>query len=128
MKKLTYILIGLAVLVGSFFAFNNYIYNEKQGDGLSDVPYQAILAGVYLCLPHTPDVTGPEAEACTMGIKTDVGEYYALDTDEALYESLKSRTNSRISVSGLVVPIEQISTDHWQKFPIKGIMKVESVQ
>lgn len=32
MKTFIYILIGLLVLVGAFFAFNNYIYNEKQAD------------------------------------------------------------------------------------------------
>jgi heat shock protein HslJ len=32
MKTTIYILIAIAVLVGGFYAFNNYIYNEKQGD------------------------------------------------------------------------------------------------
>ena len=32
MKKIIYILIALLVLVGLFFAFNAYVYNEKQGD------------------------------------------------------------------------------------------------
>lgn len=32
MKTTLYILIGVAVLIGLFFAFNNYIYNEKQGE------------------------------------------------------------------------------------------------
>ncbi len=32
MKTTIYILIAIVVLVGGFFAFNNYIYNEKQGD------------------------------------------------------------------------------------------------
>ncbi len=32
MKTIIYIIIGLGVLVGGFFAFNNYIYKEKQGE------------------------------------------------------------------------------------------------
>ncbi len=32
MKTTIYILIGIAVLVGGFFALNKYIYNEKQGE------------------------------------------------------------------------------------------------
>lgn len=35
MKILIWVLIGAAVLVGGFYALNSYIYNEKQGDGLS---------------------------------------------------------------------------------------------
>ena len=34
MKKIIlYILIGFIILIGAFFAINNYIYNQKQGDG-----------------------------------------------------------------------------------------------
>ncbi len=32
MKTFIYIIIAITVIVGAFFAFNQYIYNEKQGD------------------------------------------------------------------------------------------------
>lgn len=32
MKKIIYIIIIVALLVGGFYAFNSYIYNEKQAD------------------------------------------------------------------------------------------------
>lgn len=37
MKTIIYILIAILVLVGGFFAFNRYIYNEKQGDSTGKV-------------------------------------------------------------------------------------------
>lgn len=38
MNKVIYAVAGLLILVGGFFAFNNYIYNEKQADEVSEVP------------------------------------------------------------------------------------------
>lgn len=35
MKKILLILAGLLILVAAFYAFNSYIYNEKQGDAAS---------------------------------------------------------------------------------------------
>ena len=35
-KILTYVVLAVVVLVAGFFAFNSYIYNEKQGDLASD--------------------------------------------------------------------------------------------
>ncbi len=34
MKTLLWILIGLVILLGAFYALNSYIYDEKQGEGL----------------------------------------------------------------------------------------------
>lgn len=38
MKTFIYIIIAIVVIVGGFFAFNNYIYNEKQGDNTAVLP------------------------------------------------------------------------------------------
>ncbi len=38
MKTFTYIIIAIALVVGAFFAFNRYIYNEKQGDSTATLP------------------------------------------------------------------------------------------
>ncbi|MEN9390676.1 MAG: hypothetical protein RLZZ283_776 [Candidatus Parcubacteria bacterium] len=43
MKYLTYIVVAIVVLVAAFYAFNSYIYNEKQGDGL----FTDYRSGVY---------------------------------------------------------------------------------
>ncbi len=36
MKKLIYILVAVAVLVGAFYWFNSYIYEQKQAPAFSD--------------------------------------------------------------------------------------------
>lgn len=53
MKTLVYVIIAILVLVGGFFAFNSYIYNEKQGDT------------TVLPLPvpeNTGEIDGPKGE------------------------------------------------------------------
>ncbi|MEK7530521.1 MAG: hypothetical protein AAB573_01525 [Patescibacteria group bacterium] len=43
-KYLTYAIMAILVLIVAFYAFNSYIYNEKQGDGA----FSEYRSGVYL--------------------------------------------------------------------------------
>jgi hypothetical protein len=128
MKKALFLTALLAiVLVGSFYAFNAYIYNEKQGDGVIDA-YHGTLTGEYVCLPHT-DTDGPQTMECALGIKTDVGEYYAVDFAAMSQIPPALVMGDRFSANGLITPIELLSTDHWQIYDIEGIFSVtDSVQ
>lgn len=120
-KTIGYVFLGLLVLVGAFFLLNNYIYHEKQEGDVVE-PYEARLEGEYVCLPHK-DTEGPQTDECAAGIKTVADEYYALDLAQA--EELDSLTlGDRISATGLVTPIERLSTDHWKQYMIEGIFSV----
>lgn len=117
-------MIAAVVLVGGFFALNTYIYQEKQNASNDSVePYRATLSGEYVCLPHA-DQSGPQTTECAFGIKTDSGEYFAVDL------SLMSETNpgievgERFSANGTVTPIEMISAYQWQKYDVAGIFSV----
>jgi hypothetical protein len=111
------------VLTAAFYAFNAYIYTEKQGDGLSMEPYRGTLSGEYVCLPHT-DTTGPQTKECALGIKTEVGEYYAVDFSAMSQTNPGLETGDFFKANGLITPIERLSTDHWKKYPIEGIFSV----
>jgi hypothetical protein len=126
-KTSTAVGIILLVLIASFVTLNKYVYDEKQASpeemAESYEPYRATLAGEYMCLPHV-DSSGPQTMECAFGLKTDAGEYYAVDF------SLMSQTppplsiGDRLSASGLVTPIERLSTDHWRQYPIQGIFSL----
>jgi heat shock protein HslJ len=124
MKKITLIAVVLAVLVAAYFFFNFFIYTEKQGTGEID-RYRATLSGEYVCLPHK-NTGGPQTLECAFGLKTDVGEYYALDFNLMSQSPVPPNIpmNTRITASGVVTPIEMLSTDMWQKYPIEGIFSV----
>jgi hypothetical protein len=122
MKGLVWILVILAVLGGGFYLFNNYIYQEKQGENTYE-PYRATLSGEYLCLPHV-DTSGPQTLECAFGLKTDDGIYYALDFNLMSQTIPDLMMGQRISASGVVTPVERLSSDHWRQYPIVGIFSV----
>ena len=84
---------------------------------------RATLSGVYLCLPHV-DTTGRQTDECALGLKTDVGAYYAVDFNQMPEAQAQLAMGDRFQANGTVTPIERLSTDHWQKYPIEGIFSV----
>ncbi|RJR15016.1 hypothetical protein C4579_03030 [Candidatus Microgenomates bacterium] len=122
-KPISVVLIFVLITVFGFFAFNNFIYQQKQGNGESVAPYEATLTGVYVCLPHR-DTSGPQTLECAYGLKTQVGEYYALDFGENVPLS-NFVSGESVTLSGIITPIEYISSDYWQKYAIAGIFSVK---
>ena len=123
MKKTVIIILTVALLVGGFYAFNAYIYNEKQADSGEVSRYRGTLTGEMVCLPHR-DTGGPHTMECAFGMKTDVGEYYALDFTLMSQQHLPMDIGVRFTANGQITPLALLSTDHWQKYDIEGIFSV----
>lgn len=120
------IVAAIVVIVG-FYAVNTYVYREKQVPNTVE-SYRGTLSGEVVCLPHR-DTSGPQTMECAYGLKTEVGEYYALDLAAMSQEHPPLETGTRISANGLITPIELLSTDHWQTYDVEGIFSVtDSVQ
>jgi hypothetical protein len=90
---------------------------------IADVPVRATLSGVYVCLPYK-NTKNSQTDECRYGIKTDKGEYYAIDFSLSSSEQPAPVLGEKIRASGVLVAIEQLSTDMWQKYDIKGIFSV----
>ncbi|OGM28904.1 hypothetical protein A2801_03010 [Candidatus Woesebacteria bacterium RIFCSPHIGHO2_01_FULL_41_10] len=88
----------------------------------TNAPYQTTLSGEYVCLPHK-DTSGPQTMECAFGIKTPDGTHYAVDFGEN-GDLTQFVAGESVTLSGLVTPIEYISTDHWQIYDIVGIFSV----
>ncbi len=121
------------ICVGLFFVYEK---NHRAVNGppvsvphsVTDIPTKASFEGIYTCLPHW-DTTGPQTLECALGIQTGEATYYALDTNLLSPNSVFNlATGSRIRVEGTLVPIEQISSDHWQKYNVRGILQATSLQ
>jgi hypothetical protein len=125
MRKLLLIIsITFIVLIASFFALNTYIYNEKQAAPSEEIkPYRGTLSGEYVCLPHT-NQNGPQTLECAFGIKTTSGEYYAVDFNLMSQTPPELKAGDKFTANGTITPIEMLSTDHWKKYPIKGIFSI----
>ncbi|HEX7724886.1 MAG TPA: hypothetical protein VF438_04080 [Candidatus Paceibacterota bacterium] len=86
-------------------------------------PYSATLVGEYLCLPHT-NTGGPQTLECALGMKTGDGKYFALDFSSMSQVQGQLATGDRFSAHGTVTPVQRLSTNQWQKYPILGIFTV----
>jgi hypothetical protein len=126
-KPLLILGIFAVLLIGGFLVLNSYIYNQKQaGAGEVPTPYRATLTGEYICLPPPA-----EGSPCTEALKTDQAEYYVIDFNLMSQEKPELREGDRFTASGVMTPIEYLSTDHWQTYPveIEGIFSItDSVQ
>lgn len=85
------------------------------------------LTGTYECLPHK-NTEGPQTMECALGLFGTDGYHYALDLT-ALHSGgmINFATGTTLEVDGMLVPIEQISSNHWQKYNIRGIIKVTNL-
>lgn len=122
-KYILRIAIMILILLGGFYLLNNYIYKQKQGSGTETEPYRTTLTGVQTCLLHK-DTSGPQTKECAIGMQTDTGEYYALDFMLISQIPPEIDTGERFTASGLITPIERLSTDHWQKYNVQGIFSI----
>ena len=120
---------GVEVIVRGVFTLHEDTRYESMGIievesiQLADVPQRMSITGTYLCLPHK-DTSGAQTDECATGIQTDDGLYYGLDLSLSSQTMPELTVGDRLSANGVMIPIEQLSTDHWQQYPIVGIFSV----
>lgn len=119
-------IVGVVVAgVVGFFAFNQYIYNQKQADQEILPPFDGEIMGEYVCLPHR-DTQGPQTMECAYGIRLDDGTHMALDFGPDPEDLAQFQVGERATLTGHFTPIQVISSDRWFKYDIKGIFSVKS--
>ncbi len=86
-------------------------------------PLRATLEGTLVCLLPA-DQESMQTDECALGLRTDDGTHYAIDF--MLMSSIPEshEAGDRITGSGVLVPIERLSTDHWRKYGVVGIFSV----
>ena len=96
---------------------------EVTSVGPAGVSKQESLSGTYRCLPHA-DGSALATNECAYGIETAAGDMYALDLRLVSNSVPQIAAGDTFSAQGIVVPADQLNTDAWQKYPIKGIFSV----
>ena len=121
--------VGALIIVGGIYWLNNRMAVRELPTEVPPITTgtsTVTLRGEYVCLPHR-DTSGPQTLECALGLKADNGLYYALDTSRVASSSvIATNTGTRLVVEGVIVPIETISSDWWQKYAIRGIIQVNS--
>lgn len=122
--KQQFALLGVLVAIALVFIFIGGLISPRVEPQTSSTdPYRATLSGVQVCLPHK-DTSGPQTLECALGLKTDSGEYYALNLQMLSQEQPVIPNGARVTANGLVTPIENLSSDRWQRYNVKGIFSV----
>lgn len=91
----------------------------------SDAPRVSSIRGNVTCLPKKGD--GPHTMECAMGIRALDGKHYAVDVSDLVTPLFDIAAEQQITLTGLVVPIEQMSSDQWKTYDIVGIMKASEL-
>lgn len=84
------------------------------------------VTGLHVCLP-VKNPNEPHNDICRFGIWTDEGDYFALDLTALSSPGFNFPTGTRLTVNGLVVPLENISADLLE-YDIIGLIKVTNAE
>lgn len=88
-----------------------------------DTPQQVTMTGTFVCLPHKEQGEF-QTQECAFGIQTEDGKYYAVDFGLSSNSEIEPAIGEEFTASGILTPIEEISSDHWSIYPIEGIFSV----
>lgn len=90
------------------------------------VPTPITLTGTYTCLPKK-STGGPVTLECAFGLQTEAG-YYSLDMSSVMTDNYPALYgNETITVEGMLVPKEMLSSDRWKTYDVIGVISVEKV-
>lgn len=82
--------------------------------------------GQQTCLPHR-DTSGPVTLECAIGLESTTGEFYALDLSEVSPSVVATYSGQQLRIQGELKDLSQ-NQNEWQKYDIKGIIKVQQLQ
>lgn len=125
-KKKTFLVLVLVLLAGLLYAAGKATAPSTPSLGpVSPMTSEAIvIIGTPRCLPPAPDFSAVTLE-CVAGIESDRGLFYALDTQELSEQAVSALyVSERVEVRGSFVPLEALSSSHWQKYETEGIIQV----
>jgi hypothetical protein len=114
----------IIIAIAGFFAWQKTAPAENLN--LDATPQNATLSGTYTCLPHV-DTSGPQTMECAFGLKTDDGDYYAVNFGQSADAMNQFQSGAHITAEGFVVPKEALSSDNWAKYNMKGIFTITSM-
>lgn len=95
----------------------------------SVLPQTETMQGIYGCVPVRAGAT-PPSPGCVVGIARAQSDGHLLLDLSLLETGIASslKAGDRIEVTGLVVPINQISSDHWDAYDLDGILQATSLK
>jgi hypothetical protein len=117
------VLVGALIIMG--LAYVSFIRVPQEAPPVTGdaTPQNMTISGVYECLPHS-DTSGSQTEECAFGVRTDEGEYYAVNFGQSAGAMEQFQAGVHIVAEGFMVPKEALSDRTWEKYIMKGIFTV----
>lgn len=125
MKKIHFIaviLLGIIIVAGLIVYLRpDQTFTNNQPAIIPDaLPKTVTLSGTYTCLPHASQEDA-QTEECAFGLKTDDGEYYAVNFGQSADQAKLFQNGAHVTADGFIVAKEALSSDQWDKYTMKGI-------
>jgi hypothetical protein len=113
------LLSGITALVIRENAFE-LSQTETGEENLESVPERKTLSGTYRCVPREET---PES-VCTMLLEESDGTVYGLDFNLMSMTRGEIRDGQHITATGVITPVQYLSTDYWRNYGVVGIFSV----
>lgn len=117
------IIIGLVLLVVVALLISNQKGKDTPTPTPKDiVPERKTMSGTYIdCLPRQDNFS---SEPCVAGMKTDAGEYYAIDLGLMSQTPPVFTPGDYFTANGILTPREMISSDQTRESVGKGVFSI----
>jgi hypothetical protein len=94
------------------------------------LPRATEVVGTVECLPYRYLGPGqPATVECAFGVTADDGTNYAVDLAGAGEGAMMAfQAGKRVRISGTMVPVEALSSDHWRVYDIRGVWQADAVE
>lgn len=90
-------------------------------------PQEIEVIGYWECLPHKPGY--PQTEECLTGLAIDQSDgHYALDLSAATFPAGEFSAGDKVRVRGRVTPAMALSSDHWMRYDMDGVLSVTTIE
>lgn len=107
---------------------DSYMISKLTKGAYSELPHRQTVIGFWECLPRR-DTTGPQTMECAFGIALAQGDgRYAVNTSLMSTYPVDFPTGTKVKISGIVTPANQLSSDQWQKYDIDGIISATTIE
>jgi hypothetical protein len=117
------VLVGALIIIGLGYLSFMRVPQEQSRTAVDAEPQNMTLSGVYECLPHA-DTTGPQTEECAFGVRTDDGEYYAVNFGQSAGAMEQFKAGAHIVAEGFMIPKEALTDKTWDTYLMKGMFTV----
>ena len=126
-KNITFAIVGALIVVAGYVFMNLDSQTDVTTPSVNSVPSRAsvetvTLTGTYECLPLLDN--SQASSDCAFGIKTDEGEYYAVNFGASAGAMADFKANARITAKGIIIPSDKLTPNSWAKFNSKGLFTV----